>query len=107
MFSLMVPFLSKAAVSSCFSTFLHQFKIPVLISKLRAICQLRILIEIIIESKALYDNLYPSRIIVGYPKLIDRPEFRDENEAILKVTDVEKLKEAAKTFAALFPGRSH
>ena len=42
-----------------------------------------------------------SRIIVGYPKIIERPEFRDENEAILKVTDVEKLKEAAKTFAAL------
>ena len=57
--------------------------------------------EFLRESKALYDNLYPSRIIVGYPKLIDRPEFRDENEAILKVTDVEKLKEAAKTFAAL------
>ena len=57
--------------------------------------------EFLRESKALYDNLYPSRIIVGYPKLIERPEFRDENEAILKVTDVEKLKEGAKTFAAL------
>ena len=57
--------------------------------------------EFLRESKALYDNLYPSRIIVGYPKLIERPEFRDENEAILKVTDVEKLKEAAKIFAAL------
>ena len=57
--------------------------------------------EFLRESKALYDNLYPSRIIVGYPKIIERPEFRDENEAILKVTDVEKLKEAAKTFAAL------
>lgn len=57
--------------------------------------------EFLRESKALYDNLYPSRIIVGYPKLIDRPEFSEENEAILKVTDVEKLKEAAKTFAAL------
>lgn len=57
--------------------------------------------EFLRESKALYDNLYPSRIIVGYPKLIERPEFRNENEAILKVTDVEKLKEAAKTFAAL------
>ena len=57
--------------------------------------------EFLRESKALYDNLYPSRIIVGYPKLIDRPEFAEENEAILKVTDVEKLKEAAKTFAAL------
>ena len=53
------------------------------------------------ESKALYDNLYPSRIIVGYPKIIDRPEFAEENEAINSVTDVEMLKEAAKTFAAL------
>lgn len=57
--------------------------------------------EFLRESKALYDNLYPSRIIVGYPKIIDRPEFAEENEAIKRVTDVEMLKEAAKTFAAL------
>ena len=57
--------------------------------------------EFLRESKALYDNLYPSRIIVGYPKLINRNDFADENEAILKVTDVDKMKEAAKTFAAL------
>lgn len=57
--------------------------------------------EFLRESKALYDNLYPSRIIVGYPKFIDRPEFAEENEAIKAVTDVEMLKEAAKTFAAL------
>ena len=57
--------------------------------------------EFLRESKALYDNLYPSRIIVGYPKIIDRPEFAEENEAIRSVTDVKMLKEAAKTFAAL------
>ena len=57
--------------------------------------------EFLRESKALYDNLYPSRIIVGYPKIIDRQEFAEENEAIRSVTDVEMLKVAAKTFAAL------
>ena len=57
--------------------------------------------EFLRESKALYDNLYPSRIIVGYPKIIDRPEFAEENEAINAVTDVAKMKEAAETFAQL------
>ena len=57
--------------------------------------------EFLRESKALYDNLYPSRIIVGYPKIIDRPEFAEENKAIRSVTDVTMLQEAARTFATL------
>lgn len=57
--------------------------------------------EFLRESKALYDNLYPSRIIVGYPKIINRPEFAEENEAIQSVTDVVRMEEAARTFAAL------
>ncbi|MCF0205093.1 MAG: UDP-glucose 6-dehydrogenase, partial [Muribaculaceae bacterium] len=56
--------------------------------------------EFLRESKALYDNLYPSRIIVGYPKFIEGAEFSEENAAIQAIGNP-KAEEYAKTFAHL------
>ena len=86
---------STIPVGYCRSLYLKYYR--------RGIKRLNLLFspEFLRESKALYDNLYPSRIIVGIPKLIDNAEYISENEAINAIADIPILNQAARTFASL------
>ena len=57
--------------------------------------------EFLRESRALEDNLFPSRIIVGIPRTIEGEAFEAENEAIGKIADIAHLEQEAETFAEL------
>ena len=86
---------STIPVGYCRSLYLNYYR--------RGVKQLNLVFfpEFLRESKALYDNLYPSRIIGGVPKFIDKPEFTEENEAIMALTNLIKLNEKAHIFAEL------
>ena len=86
-----------------YKKFLAQSKEPLTQSRNHEFPRFNLLFspEFLRESKALYDNLYPSRIIVGIPKMMAGPEYQEENEAIKALTDIEWLTERAHVFAKL------